>query len=186
MKLTRIILFRRVGRQPASHRAKACLRFVASQDDPSKAPHLTAFMSYKAGMTHIVREVDRPGSKLHKKETGATRSVLIIGVWSPMEFKYPSWSPEMFFLFVVPCLFLSLKQLTKQNRASKPDAQFSAFKLGGVHDFKPGAHQTRFPTRHICFGKGTLPEVFVALTQSGLNVRWDVQERFFRDRWTLL
>ncbi|CAJ1376362.1 unnamed protein product, partial [Effrenium voratum] len=39
-----------------------------SADDPSKAPHLTAFMSYKAGMTHIVREVDRPGSKLHKKE----------------------------------------------------------------------------------------------------------------------
>lgn len=25
-------------------------------------------MSYKAGMTHIVRDVDRPGSKLHKKE----------------------------------------------------------------------------------------------------------------------
>ena len=38
------------------------------KDDQSKAPHLTAFMSYKAGMTHIVREVDRPGSKLHKKE----------------------------------------------------------------------------------------------------------------------
>ena len=27
------------------------------RDDPSKAPHLTAFMGYKAGMTHIVREV---------------------------------------------------------------------------------------------------------------------------------
>jgi len=26
-------------------------------------------MGFKAGMTHIVREVDRPGSKLHKKET---------------------------------------------------------------------------------------------------------------------
>ena len=38
------------------------------KDDQSKAPHFTAFMSYKAGMTHIVREVDRPGSKLHKKE----------------------------------------------------------------------------------------------------------------------
>lgn len=24
--------------------------------------HLTAFLGYKAGMTHIVREVDRPGS----------------------------------------------------------------------------------------------------------------------------
>lgn len=38
------------------------------KDDQSKSPHLTAFMSYKAGMTHIVREVDRPGSKLNKKE----------------------------------------------------------------------------------------------------------------------
>jgi large subunit ribosomal protein L3e len=38
------------------------------KDDPSKQPHLTAFMGYKAGMTHIVREVEKPGSKLHKKE----------------------------------------------------------------------------------------------------------------------
>merc|ERR1712061_907349 len=38
------------------------------KDDPKKKPHLTAFMTYKAGMTHIVRDVDRPGSKLHKKE----------------------------------------------------------------------------------------------------------------------
>ncbi|GLI64272.1 hypothetical protein VaNZ11_007488, partial [Volvox africanus] len=39
------------------------------RDDPSKPLHLTAFMGYKAGMTHIVREVEKPGSKLHKKET---------------------------------------------------------------------------------------------------------------------
>lgn len=26
-------------------------------------------MGYKAGMTHVLRDVDRPGSKLHKKET---------------------------------------------------------------------------------------------------------------------
>ncbi|KAK9819254.1 hypothetical protein WJX81_003352 [Elliptochloris bilobata] len=39
------------------------------RDDPSKACHLTGFMGYKAGMTHIVREVEKPGSKLHKKET---------------------------------------------------------------------------------------------------------------------
>lgn len=32
------------------------------KDDKSKAPHLTAFLGYKAGMTHIVRDVDRPGS----------------------------------------------------------------------------------------------------------------------------
>eukprot|EP00409_Alexandrium_fundyense_P004546 CAMPEP_0185901756 /NCGR_PEP_ID=MMETSP0196C-20130402/1091_1 /TAXON_ID=2932 /ORGANISM="Alexandrium fundyense, Strain CCMP1719" /LENGTH=95 /DNA_ID=CAMNT_0028620467 /DNA_START=102 /DNA_END=387 /DNA_ORIENTATION=- len=36
------------------------------KDDASKPPHLTAFMSYKAGMTHIVRDVDKPGSKLLK------------------------------------------------------------------------------------------------------------------------
>jgi len=35
----------------------------------SKPPHLTAFLGYKAGMTHILRDVDRAGSKLNKKET---------------------------------------------------------------------------------------------------------------------
>ncbi|KAL8553722.1 hypothetical protein ACS0TY_002133 [Phlomoides rotata] len=39
------------------------------KDDPTKACSLTAFLGYKAGMTHIVREVEKPGSKLHKKET---------------------------------------------------------------------------------------------------------------------
>lgn len=38
------------------------------KDDASKPCHLTAFMGYKAGMTHIVRELDRPGAKFHKKE----------------------------------------------------------------------------------------------------------------------
>eukprot|EP01123_Difflugia_compressa_P015636 TRINITY_DN88_c0_g1_i4.p1 TRINITY_DN88_c0_g1~~TRINITY_DN88_c0_g1_i4.p1 ORF type:complete len:391 (-),score=78.70 TRINITY_DN88_c0_g1_i4:45-1217(-) len=38
------------------------------RDDPTKNPHLTAFLGYKAGMTHIVREPERPGSKVHKKE----------------------------------------------------------------------------------------------------------------------
>jgi len=37
-------------------------------DDPQKPVHLTAFLGYKAGMTHIVREVDKPGSKVNKKE----------------------------------------------------------------------------------------------------------------------
>jgi len=46
------------------------------KDDASKPPHLTAFMSYKAGMTHIVRDVDRPGSKLHKKEVAEAVSVV--------------------------------------------------------------------------------------------------------------
>jgi large subunit ribosomal protein L3e len=38
------------------------------RDDASQPPHLTAFMAYKAGMTHIVRAVDNPGSKLNRKE----------------------------------------------------------------------------------------------------------------------
>jgi len=46
------------------------------KDDSSKTCHFTAFMSYKAGMTHIVRDIDRPGSKLHKKEVAEAVSVL--------------------------------------------------------------------------------------------------------------
>ena len=38
------------------------------KDDPAQPPHLTAFLGYKAGMTHILREVNKPGSKLHQKE----------------------------------------------------------------------------------------------------------------------
>ncbi|KAJ4758396.1 60S ribosomal protein L3 [Rhynchospora pubera] len=46
------------------------------RDDQAKKPHLTAFIGYKAGMTHIVREVEKPGSKLHKKE--ACEAVTIV------------------------------------------------------------------------------------------------------------
>jgi len=48
--------------------------------------HLTAFMGYKAGMTHIVREMERPGSKSHKKEVVEpvtiieTPPIFVIGV----------------------------------------------------------------------------------------------------------
>merc|ERR1712193_226504 len=38
------------------------------KDDPSQKVHLTCFMGYKAGMSHIVRELDRLGSKMNKKE----------------------------------------------------------------------------------------------------------------------
>jgi large subunit ribosomal protein L3e len=46
------------------------------KDDPTKPPHLTAFLGYKAGSTHVLREVNKPGSKLHKKE--AVEAVTII------------------------------------------------------------------------------------------------------------
>ncbi|KAH7100599.1 60S ribosomal protein L3 [Auriculariales sp. MPI-PUGE-AT-0066] len=38
------------------------------RDDPKKPVHLTAFLGYKAGMTHVVRDLERPGSKMHRKE----------------------------------------------------------------------------------------------------------------------
>lgn len=38
------------------------------RDDATVEPHLTAFRGYKAGMTHIVRAVDRPGALMHKRE----------------------------------------------------------------------------------------------------------------------
>merc|ERR1719365_383658 len=41
-----------------------------------KAVPLTAFMGYKAGMTHIVREMDRPGSKVNKKEVVEAVTIL--------------------------------------------------------------------------------------------------------------
>lgn len=39
------------------------------KDNKAAKPHLTAFIGYKAGMTHIVRDLDRPGNKrFHKRE----------------------------------------------------------------------------------------------------------------------
>jgi len=38
------------------------------KDDANKPAHLTAFMAYKAGMTHVLRYIERPGSKSHKKD----------------------------------------------------------------------------------------------------------------------
>lgn len=37
---------------------------------------MTAFLGYKAGMTHIVRDLDRPGSKMHKKEIVEAVSII--------------------------------------------------------------------------------------------------------------
>ncbi|GAA6044195.1 hypothetical protein JCM8097_006808 [Rhodosporidiobolus ruineniae] len=52
-------------KRAARHRGKA----KSFPKDDQKAPvHLTAFLGYKAGMTHVVRDLDRPGSKMHKKE----------------------------------------------------------------------------------------------------------------------
>jgi len=45
------------------------IRSFPPDNKPNEPCHLTAFAGYKAGMTHTLREVDKPGSKLHKRET---------------------------------------------------------------------------------------------------------------------
>merc|ERR1711977_229973 len=47
-------------KRAARHRGKAK---SFPKDDPKAPVHLTAFLGYKAGMTHVVRDLDRPGSK---------------------------------------------------------------------------------------------------------------------------
>jgi len=46
------------------------------KDNQAEKPHLTSFMVFKAGMTHIVRDVDRPGSKVNKKEVVEAVTIL--------------------------------------------------------------------------------------------------------------
>jgi large subunit ribosomal protein L3e len=46
------------------------------RDDKSKKPHLTAFCGFKSGMSHVLREVDRPGAKLNKKEVVEAVSIV--------------------------------------------------------------------------------------------------------------
>jgi len=50
-----------------AHRVRGKVR-AFPKDDKTQKPHFTAFLGYKAGMTHVVREVNRAGSKLNKKE----------------------------------------------------------------------------------------------------------------------
>lgn len=46
-------------KRAARHRGKVK---AFPKDDASKPVHLTAFVGYKAGMSHVLREADRPGS----------------------------------------------------------------------------------------------------------------------------
>merc|ERR1712142_707813 len=52
-------------KRAARHRGKVK---AFPKDDASKPVHLTAFLGYKAGMSHFVREANRPGSKVNKKD----------------------------------------------------------------------------------------------------------------------
>ena len=58
------------------------------KDDPKKPVHLTASLGYKAGMTTIVRDLDRPGAKSHKKEV--VEAVTIIDT-PPVRTTQPAW-----------------------------------------------------------------------------------------------
>jgi len=60
-------------KRAARHRGKIK---AFPKDDPEKKCHLTAFAGYKAGMTHILREVNKKGSKLHKRETVEAVSII--------------------------------------------------------------------------------------------------------------
>ncbi|ORY76249.1 60S ribosomal protein L3 [Leucosporidium creatinivorum] len=60
-------------KRAARHRGKA----KSFPIDNAKAPvHLTAFLGYKAGMTHIVRDLERPGSKMHKREVVEAATII--------------------------------------------------------------------------------------------------------------
>lgn len=56
------------------------------KDDPKQPVHLTAFLGYKAGMTHTLREVHRTGMKISKREEVEavtiieTPPVMVVGV----------------------------------------------------------------------------------------------------------
>ncbi|KAF5901867.1 60S ribosomal protein L3-like, partial [Clarias magur] len=56
------------------------------KDDPKQPVHLTAFLGYKAGMTHTLREVQRSGTKIAKREEVEavtiieTPPVVVVGV----------------------------------------------------------------------------------------------------------
>ena len=46
------------------------------RDDASKECHFTAFMGFKAGMTHVLRYITRPNSKLHEKEVNQACTII--------------------------------------------------------------------------------------------------------------
>jgi len=54
------------------------------KDDPAKAPMLTAFLGFKAGMTHIIRDTERAGGKTSKKEVLETCEAVTIVETPPM------------------------------------------------------------------------------------------------------
>jgi large subunit ribosomal protein L3e len=52
------------------------IRSFPRDTDKTKPCHLTAFRGYKAGMTHVLRGVDRPGALMHKREVVDAVSII--------------------------------------------------------------------------------------------------------------
>ncbi|CAD5125094.1 DgyrCDS13335 [Dimorphilus gyrociliatus] len=66
-----------LGFLPRKRSKRSRGKVKAFPKDNQKDPvHPTAFIGYKAGMTHVVREVDRPGSKMNKKEVVEAVTIL--------------------------------------------------------------------------------------------------------------
>lgn len=66
-----------MGFLPRKRSKRSRGKVKAFPKDNQKDPvHPTAFIGYKAGMTHVVREVDRPGSKVNKKEVVEAVTIL--------------------------------------------------------------------------------------------------------------
>jgi len=113
------------------------------KDDPKQKPHLTSFMVFKAGMTHVVRDVDRPGSKVNKKEVVEAVTVLeappmaIVGVVG-----YRETPRGMRSLGTVWAHHLSAEFKRRFYRNWKKSAQLAFTRLRTVQRTKPGVVAT--------------------------------------------
>lgn len=71
------------------------------KDNPSQPCRLTAFVGYKAGMTHIVREVEKPGSSKH-------------------DFFLIPWRWEETIVFALNCLTIALEKKIYKCASKSP------------------------------------------------------------------
>lgn len=94
------------------------------KDDPKKPVHLTAAMGYKAGMTTIVRDLDRPGAKANKKEV--VEAVSIIDT-PPVRTMQPAW---LMCLWLTSLIFLDDRCWYRRIHRDSPWSPFAHYRLG--------------------------------------------------------
>src|SRR5579871_1030082 len=89
-----ILVLHDYRKRAARHRGR-CKAFP--KDNPKKPVHLTAALGYKAGMTTIVRDLDRPGAKMHKKEIVEAVTIIetppVSALWRKLR-----WNKNLFLL----------------------------------------------------------------------------------------